>query len=164
MNMLAGQPPGGGSQACNDGTPRAGPYRGVAESSAGRYPSAMAAQTIDWKWVAIGVVILLAVQLALSIAFGVFGLMTLGFGFLLFVILKPITWFLGGLVTGYVSPGITIREPAIAAIIISVVGILFDASRSAGGRVLGVIISSVIALVLAIAGAQIGERMQRGRA
>jgi hypothetical protein len=124
----------------------------------------MAAQPIDWKWVAIGVVILFAVQLALSITFGVLGIMTLGFGFLLFIVLKPVSYFLGGLLTGYLSPGITIREPAISAIIIAVAGILFDASRSAGGRLLGIIISSVVALFLAIAGAQIGERMQRNRA
>ena len=124
----------------------------------------MATQPIDWKWVAIGVVILFAVQLALSIAFGVLGLMTLGVGFLLFIVLKPLSYFLAGLLTGYLSPGITVREPAIAAIVIAVAGILFDASRSAGGRLLGIIIASVVALFLAIAGAQIGERMQRSRA
>ncbi|MFW5689947.1 MAG: hypothetical protein ACOC1U_10275, partial [Spirochaetota bacterium] len=76
---------------------------------------------------------------------------------------KPITYFLGGLLTGYVSPGITIREPAIAAIIVAVVGVLFDAGRSPGGRMVGLVISGVLALILAIAGAQIGERMQRTR-
>lgn len=124
----------------------------------------MAATTIDWKWVGIGLVILLAVQLALSIAFTVLGVVTLGFGFIMFVVLKPVTYFLGGLLTGYVSPGITIREPAVAAVIVAVVGVIFDAGRSTGGRLLGLIISSVLALILAIAGAQIGERMQRTRA
>jgi hypothetical protein len=123
----------------------------------------MAATRIDWKWVAIGIVILLAVQLALSITFTVFGLVTFGVGFLLFIILKPVTYFLGGLLTGYVSPGITIREPAIAAVAVAVIGVLFDVGSTAGGRLLGVIFSSILALILAIAGAQIGERMQRNR-
>lgn len=123
----------------------------------------MATQSIDWKWVGIGLVILLAVQLALSISFSLLGFLTLGFGFLLFAVLKPITYFLGGMLTGYVSPGITIREPAVAAVIVAVAGILFDAGRTAGGRLVGIIISGVIALILAIAGAQIGERMQRNR-
>jgi hypothetical protein len=123
----------------------------------------MATTSIDWKWVGLGLIILLAVQAALSLAFGLLGLLTLGFGFILFVVLKPVTYFLGGMLTGYVSPGITIREPAIAAIIAAVAGVLFDAGRSAGGRLIGIIISGAVALVLAIAGAQIGERMQRSR-
>lgn len=122
----------------------------------------MADQRIDWKWVAIGLVILLAVQVALSIAFGLFGILTLGLGFLMFAVLKPIAYFLGGLLTGYVSPGITIREPAVAAVIVAVAGVLMDAGR--GGRLLGMILSGAVALVLAVAGAQIGERMQRGKA
>lgn len=121
----------------------------------------MATESLDWKWVGLGIVILLIVQFALSLVFGIFGLLTLGFGFVLFIVLKPIAYFLGGLLTGYVSPGITIREPAIAAVIVSVGGILFDAGRN--GRLLGMVISGVIALVLAVAGAQIGERMQRAR-
>jgi hypothetical protein len=124
----------------------------------------MATESLDWKWVGIGVIILLVVQFALSLVFGIFGLLTLGFGFLLFAILKPVAYFLGGLLTGYVSPGITIREPAIAAVIVAVAGILFDAGRTGAGTVLLMIISVVIALVLAVAGAQIGERMQRNRA
>lgn len=123
----------------------------------------MATTSLDWRWVGIGVAILLAVQLALSIAFGLLGLMTLGFGFVLFLVLKPATYFLGGLLTGYVSPGITIREPAVAAVIVAVVGVLFDATRSAGGKLLGIILASVLALILAIAGAQIGERLQHSR-
>lgn len=122
----------------------------------------MASSSIDWKWVAIGLVILLAVQFALSIAFTLFGLLTLGFGFILFLLLKPLAYFLGGILTGYVSPGITIREPAVAALIVSVIGVVFDVNRTVGGRIFGVIISGAVALVLAIAGAQIGEKMQRG--
>ena len=122
----------------------------------------MASESLDWKWVGLGLVILLAVQVALNIIFTVFGLLTLGFGFLLFVIVKPVAYFLGGMLTGYVSPGITIREPAIAAVIIAVAGVIFDAGS--GGRILGIIISGAVALFLAIAGAQIGERMQRNRA
>ncbi len=121
----------------------------------------MARESLDWKWVGIGILILLVVQVALNIVFTVFGLLTLGFGFILFIVAKPIAYFLGGLLTGYVSPGVTIREPAVSAVIIAVAGIIFDASR---GGILGIIVSGVVALFLAIAGAQIGERMQRGKA
>ncbi len=121
----------------------------------------MATAKLEWKWIAISVLIFLVVQVALSIVFGVFGFITLGFGFLLFVIVKPLTYFLGGIATGRLSPGITIREPAIGAAIVSVAGIIFDASRSSVESILWMIVSGVVAFLLALAGAQIGERMQR---
>ena len=120
----------------------------------------MAVNKLEWRWVAMSVLIFVIVQVALSVVFGVFGLLTLGFGFVLFIILKPLTYFLGGIATGYFSPGITIREPAIGAVIVSVLGIVFDASRAGGSGLLWLIISGVIAFFLALAGAQIGERMQ----
>ncbi len=123
----------------------------------------MATAKLEWKWVGLSVLIFLVVQVVLSVVFGVFGLLTLGFGFLLFLIVKPLTYLLGGIATGYFSPGITIREPAVGAVIVSVVGIIFDASRSSGGAILWMIISGVVAFFLALAGAQIGERMQRNR-
>ena len=123
----------------------------------------MATAKLEWKWIGISVLIFLAIQVVLSIVFGVFGILTLGFGFLLFVIVKPLTYFLGGIATGLLSPGITIREPAVGAVIVSVLGIIFDASRSSGGRVVWMIVSGVIAFLLALAGAQIGERRQRSQ-
>ncbi len=121
----------------------------------------MATAKLEWKWIAISVLIFLVVQVALSIVFGLFGLITLGFGFLLFVIVKPLTYFLGGIATGRFSPGITIREPAIGAVVVSVAGVIFDASRSSVGSILWMIVSGAVAFLLALAGAQIGERMQR---
>ena len=121
----------------------------------------MADSRLDWKWVLIGSVIFVVVQVVLNVVFTVFGVITLGFGFLLFAIVKPVTYFVGGIVTGRVSPGVTIREPAIAAVLVSVLGTIFDASRSSGARVLWMILAGVVAFFLALAGAQIGERMQR---
>ena len=123
----------------------------------------MGTAKLEWKWVGLSVLIFLVVQVVLNVVFGVFGLLTLGFGFLLFVIVKPLTYFVGGIATGYFSPGVTIREPAVGAVIVSVFGIIFDASRSSGRSILWMIISGVIAFFLALAGAQIGERMQRNK-
>ena len=120
----------------------------------------MATTRLRWKWVFASMLIFLVIQVALSVIFGVFGFLTLGFGFVLFVILKPLTYFIGGIVTGRMSPGLTIREPAVGAVIISVLGIVFDAARASGGRVLWMIVSGIIAFFLALAGAQIGERTQ----
>jgi hypothetical protein len=116
---------------------------------------------IEWKWVLVSIVVFLIIQVVLSVIFGVFGLLTLGFGFVLFIVVKPLTYFIGGIVTGRLSPGITIREPAIGAVIISVLGIIFDSTRAPAGRILWMILAGVVAFLLALAGAQIGERIQR---
>jgi hypothetical protein len=123
----------------------------------------MADYKIDWKWVLVAAAIFLVAQLALSLVFGLLGVITLGFGFVLFLILKPVTYFLGGLLTGYVSPGVTVREPAIAAVIISIAGAILDGRGEGGGRLLGTIVAAAVAFLCALAGAQIGERMQRNR-
>ena len=123
----------------------------------------MADRSIDWKWVLVSLVVLLAAQIALSIVFGILGILTLGIGWVLFLILKPAVYFLGGMLTGYISPGITIREPAIAAVIIAVVGAIFDGRGSGGGTLIATIVAAVIAFFCALAGAQIGERIQRNR-
>lgn len=114
--------------------------------------------TVQWRWVLASMGIFLGVQLVLNLAFVVFGLLTLGFGFLLFAVVKPITYFVGGLVTGRLSPGVTITEPAIGAVAITVLGTIFDASQVARGRIGWMILSSFIAFLLAMWGARIGER------
>jgi len=123
----------------------------------------MADRSIDWKWVLVSLVVLLAAQIALSIVFGILGILTLGIGWVLFLFLKPAVYFLGGMLTGYISPGITIREPAIAAVVIAVVGAIFDGRGSGGGTLIATIVAAVIAFFCALAGAQIGERIQRNR-
>jgi hypothetical protein len=114
--------------------------------------------TVQWKWVLASMGIFFVVQLVLNMAFVVFGLLTFGFGFLLFAIVKPITYFVGGLVTGRLSPGVTITEPAIGAVAITVLGTIFDATQVARGRVGWMILSSFIAFLLAMWGARVGER------
>lgn len=115
---------------------------------------------IQWKWVGISIIIFFIVQIVFSFAFAILGIMTLGIGFILFLILKPVVYYAGGLITGYISPGITIKEPAIAALIISVLGIIFDSSHFGLGRLLLSVISGAVAFFLAIIGASAGEKMQ----
>jgi hypothetical protein len=105
--------------------------------------------------------VFLITQIVVNVAFAVFGLMTLGIGFLLFLIAKPVVYFIGGFVTGRLSPGITIREPAIGAVVISVLGTVFDAGRADGGQVFGMIISGIVAFALALWGARLGEGVSR---
>lgn len=102
-------------------------------------------------------------QVILGVVFGIFGVLTLGIGFILFIIIKPVVYFLGGLITGYLSPGETIKEPAIGAVIVSVAGIIFDSTQAGMGTLPRMIIAGVIAFACAMFGATIGERMQKNK-
>ncbi len=113
---------------------------------------------IDWKWVAISIVIFLIAQIVLNFVFTVFGVLTLGFGFLIFLVAKPIIYFVGGYITGRVSPGVTVLEPAIGAVVIVVAGTVFDAIQARPGGLVGTILSGIIAFFFALLGARAGER------
>lgn len=112
------------------------------------------------KWILVSIVIMFITQGILSLVFGIFGILTLGIGFVLFLVLKPITYFIGGYITGRLSPGVTIIEPAAGAVIITVLGLVFDGFRMAGHSIIGLIISGVIACAAAIFGASLGEKKQ----
>ena len=92
--------------------------------------------------------------------FGVFGVLTLGIGFVLFVVIKPLTFFAGGFLSGLFSRGITILEPALGAAIIAFLGGIFDARWLLPHRLSWTIGSSIIAFIVALIGAYLGERAQ----
>lgn len=116
---------------------------------------------ISWKWVFISIIIFFIAQLIISVIFGILGVVTLGVGFLLFLILKPLTYFIGGYITGKLSSGITLSEPAIGAVIVVILGTIFDASRAGFGEVFWAILSGILAYVFALLGAQFGEGRRR---
>jgi hypothetical protein len=130
---------------------------------------------IQWKWVFFSIIVFFILQAILSVVFGIFGVITLGIGFILFrvitlgigfilfIFIKPIVYFLGGIVTGYFSPGITLKEPAIGAIIVTILGVLFESGRFGFGRLIWMIITGVISYILAIAGASMGEKLQQNK-
>ena len=118
---------------------------------------------LNLKWIGASMLIFFVVQLVLSIAFGIFGILTLGIGFLLFIIIKPIVYFVGGFITGILSPGVTIKEPAIGAVAITVLGGIFDAGILLQGRMIGTILASILAFIVALVGATIGENMTGSR-
>lgn len=116
--------------------------------------------SIQWKWVFISILIFFAAQLAVSVILFIVGLLTLGIGFILFIFLKPIAYFITGIVTGYLSPGITIKEPAIGAIVIAVLSLIWEIVKDGDGKIISTIIVGVIAYFVALTGAKIGERIQ----
>jgi hypothetical protein len=112
--------------------------------------------SVDWKWVFISMGIFLVAQVTLGVVFTIFGLLTLGIGFIAFLIFKPIVYFVGGYITGVMSPGITVKEPAIGALLIVVLSGIFDFHRIHHG-LLWIIISAAVAYFCALWGAQMGE-------
>lgn len=115
---------------------------------------------IDWKWVGVSVLVFMVTSALLKIVFGIFGILTLGIGFILFFVLKPVTYFIGGYITGYLSPGITIKEPAIGAIIVVIIDTIFDVRRIGSGRFIWIILTGCVAYFIALAGAKLGEKKQ----
>ena len=105
-------------------------------------------------WLLVSLLVFAVVQAGLSVVIGVAGVLTFGFGWILFLVLRPLAYFVGGLVTGAISPGITIREPAVAALVATIGGAFLDAGRQG---VIGLIIASVVAYAAALWGARIGE-------
>lgn len=111
---------------------------------------------VDWKWVGISCIIFIVAQIILRAAVGIFGVITLGLGWLLFLVITPAVYLVGGFLTGYASPGVTLIEPGIGALVTVIVGtILF----SSGGGI-SVIFGAVIAFIFALIGAYMGEKFQ----
>lgn len=115
---------------------------------------------LHWKWILLSIGVFLIVQLLLSAVFGLFGILTFGIGFALFIIVKPVTYFAGGFFSGLLSRGITILEPALGAAIIAFLGGFFDARWLLPHRLSWTIGSSIVAFLVALVGAYIGERAQ----
>jgi len=113
---------------------------------------------INWKWVGVSVLFFLILQVILGILYPLIGILTLGLAFIFSFLIKPLIYFAGGFATGFLSPGITIYEPAIGALISSVIGFILEGSSKRGIGILALIISTVIAFICGLAGAALGEK------
>ncbi|AHC15714.1 hypothetical protein L21SP2_2361 [Salinispira pacifica] len=113
--------------------------------------------SFDLKWMLISLAVLLVAQVAVTAVFKIFGILTLGIGFFLFFLVKPLAYFIGGYITGRLSPGITIREPAVGAVIIAVGGVLLERGIFGPGMLFSLILSAIVAYAVALFGARLGE-------
>jgi hypothetical protein len=108
-----------------------------------------------WKWVLLAIPALLTLQVA-----GAIGLALAGqWDPIVVVPMTLVSFFVGGLLIAYCSPGITIREPAVG-IAIAVVLTNLVLGRTEGS---GLVISWIVPALLGLAGAGLGERMQASR-
>jgi hypothetical protein len=87
---------------------------------------------------------------------------SLNLRFLLQGLLNVVSYFLGGLLIGVVSPGLRLREPAVGAFL--AVALMFALTALTPFRFIGatgwkLVVGGGIAFVLALAGAALGERL-----
>ncbi|MBN2738356.1 MAG: hypothetical protein JXR70_15340 [Spirochaetales bacterium] len=117
------------------------------------------ASKIQIKWVGISIIVFIVAQALIMLVFGIANVFTLGiFRFLLNLILPPLVYLGTGYITGRISPGITIFEPAIGS------GLIVTLSSFLGfnGRLNLVltILLAALAFILSLVGAYIGEKQQ----
>jgi len=129
------------------GTPRRGD-RELAKHRAGQ-------QTFSWRWVMVSLGVFAIVQLGPLWLLRLDGWVGVG--------LSVSVWFVGGLVVGFVSPGKTIFEPALAALgcaLPTMVWLHFVTPRGLGPSGLAYVVAGVAGVGLGLLGARLGETIQ----
>jgi hypothetical protein len=86
------------------------------------------------------------------------------------IMISSVTWFIGGIVVGYISPGRTFLEPAVAAVIATVPTIMYlmwrtpgEPGQEGGGfdpSLLAYSVGAIMGVMISLFGAYLGERLQ----
>lgn len=125
-------------------------------------------KNLSWKWVGVGSLLIFGMYqgwsylLAIPLGGRLIEALGIPWGVLAFTaVMGLLSYFLGGVVVGRLSPGITIREPAIA----SVLAILADLGVTIGTRaafpsLLGLVVALMLGLGLGYLGGKLGELWQ----
>jgi peptidoglycan/LPS O-acetylase OafA/YrhL len=113
------------------------------------------ARKFRWKWTLLAIPTLLALQISGGLGIALTGHWSPA----VVVPMTFVSFFVGGLLVAYWSPGVTIREPAIGIAISVVLTNLVLAKSSGAGLVAGWIVPTL----LGFTGAVLGERMQTSR-
>jgi hypothetical protein len=123
---------------------------------------------LDWKWIGIGVLIMLVLNVIAGLILGLFlapqlqGVtdvedISLGGGQMLLVaVLNFLAFAIGGFIVGLKSAGRTILEPGISAAIAVVIGLLISGNFTLGGLLAG----ALVPFAAAVLGGWLGERQQ----
>lgn len=112
-------------------------------------------QGFRWRWVFVSLGIFLLVQMGPLLLLGLDGWVGVG--------LSVTVWFIGGLVVGFVSPGKTIFEPAVAALgtaVPTMVWLHVVTPRGLGPSALAYVAAGVAGVALGLFGARLGETIQ----
>ena len=125
----------------------------------------MEERAFSYKWMIISMIVFIGIELVLG---GVVGEMVMGrylshsLLFLLQGVLNLISYFIGGLLIGAISPGLRMREPAAGAFcsVALMLGLtMFTPYSFIQFSLTKLIIGGIIACFLAYWGAELGERL-----
>lgn len=130
-----------------------------------RKPSSAGTGTFQFKWVLLGALFMvggiIVVSLTLGFVAAIVGLDIEGPDepkmLLLGSVAAILGLFGGSVLTGFRSPGVTVREPIVAIILVVVLVNLLT------GNIAGLFLGWLIPALLAFAGARLGEHLQRRR-
>jgi len=127
---------------------------------------------LDWKWIGIGVLIMVALSIAAGFILALIlgpqlreapdpAQITLSGGQMAMVAVFNILAFLiGGFIVGAKSAGRTIFEPGLSALIAVVIGLAISGNVSVRNLVVG----GLVPLIAGAVGGWLGERRQQGKA
>ena len=123
---------------------------------------------LDWKWIAVGVVIMVVLNLAAGLLLGlVFGpqlrgaaspeeISLSGGQVLLALVINVLSFLIGGFIVGIKSAGRTILEPGISALIAVLLALVISRQLT----VINLIIGGLVPFVAGVLGGWLGERRQ----
>ncbi len=127
---------------------------------------------IDWKWVAIGMLIMIALQIVAGIIFGLFAAPALegvtdpadvvltGGQMAMAAVLNLLAFSVGGYIVGLKSAGRTIWEPAIAAAVAVGLALLLSGNFGLGNLLAG----GLVPFLAGLGGGWLGEKRQEAKA
>ena len=123
---------------------------------------------LDWKWIGIGVLIMVALNLVAGLILGLFlgpqlegvtspeDLELSGGQVALAAVLNFLAFAIGGFIVGLKSTGRTILEPGISAAIAVVVALLIAGNFTIGN----IIVGGIVPFLAGVLGGWLGERRQ----
>jgi hypothetical protein len=124
--------------------------------------------TLDWKWIGIGVVVMIVLNLIAGLILGLFlgsqleGVTTpeevqlTGGQIVLASVLNFLAFAIGGFIVGLKSAGRTILEPGISAAIAVVIALLISGNFTFGNIIAG----GIVPFIAGVLGGWLGERRQ----
>ena len=123
---------------------------------------------LDWKWIAIGVVIMVVLNLAAGLLLGVIlgprlkgaaspaEISLSGGQMLLALVVNVLSFLIGGFIVGVKSAGRTVLEPGISALIAVLIALVISRQLT----VTNLIIGGLVPFAAGVLGGWLGERRQ----
>ena len=124
--------------------------------------------SLDWKWIGIGIVIMVVLNLIAGVVLGLFlgpqlegvtspeNVQLSGKQLTIIAVLNVLVFAIGGFIVGVRSAGRTILEPGISAAIAVLIALVISGNFS----IVGIIAGGVVPFLAGIAGGWLGERRQ----